>query len=248
MEKIDKLSKKENFETILSNDFRSILLKELGVLDTATSFMYLFVKFGVPTFSNKDEYKILYDYRFKHEDLIISIHASYRNHVMFSLSIPSKRFNEWRKKRTTFFSNLYKKYKKEVYMPYSILPYARPDGLSEIQHKNNWKLIDVESELFFSKKDNLYIEQQFKSKNPNKKLFEMLSPFEDKLCSDFRKKLTKSELNELNNFVPKIKDIVGLKKQCFDIINDLKKGVYVRDVAINILGYEGENNEIKSFD
>ena len=45
MEKIDKLSKKENFETILSNDFRSILLKELGVLDTATSFMYLFVKY-----------------------------------------------------------------------------------------------------------------------------------------------------------------------------------------------------------
>lgn len=69
-------------------------------------------------------------------------------------------------------------------------------------------------------------------------------PFEHKLCEDFRAKLTKEEIEEVNCFVPKIENITGLKEQCMVIINEMKKGVYLRDVSINIRGYESETNII----
>ena len=75
----------------------------------------------------------------------------------------------------------------------------------------------------------------------------MLRPFASKLCHDFRAKLTKKELDEVNAFVPNIDNIIGLKEQCMFIINEIKKGVYVRDVAINILGYQIDKNIITDY-
>ena len=43
---------------ILTNDFRKMVEEKLGKLNTPESFMYLFRRFGAPTYSNSDEYKI----------------------------------------------------------------------------------------------------------------------------------------------------------------------------------------------
>lgn len=248
MEKISKLYSGKKYENILTESFRKLMAKQLGKLDTATSFMYLYRRFGEPTFNNTDEYKTLYDYRLTHEDLLVTIHASYHEHVYFSLHIPQKRYSEWRKNRKAFWKTLYKKYGNEVFMPYAMLPYDGTEGLTKTQNNKNWKLIDLASETFFSKEDGKYIEEQFKSKNPDRKLFEMLQPFESKLCKDFRAKLTKKELNGVNAFMPQIEDITGLKKQCMAIASEFKRGFYVRDVAINILGYESETNIISKYE
>jgi hypothetical protein len=63
---------------------RNYVEKRLGELDTATSFMYLFLRFGAPNHTNKDEYKILYSYDLRCEDLIFSIHASHHDCVYFN--------------------------------------------------------------------------------------------------------------------------------------------------------------------
>ena len=248
MQKVTKLNLKGKYNSVLTNDFRELITEQVGELDTATSFMYLYRRFGEPTFTNKDEYKILYDYRFKHEDLLVTAHASYHEFVYFSLHIPQKRLAKWHKNRTDFWKKLYKKYGNEVFMPYAMLPYGGTNGLTKAQNKKNWKLIDAASETFFSKEDGNYIEEQFKSKKPESKMYTMLRPFESKLCTDFRAKLTKKELDEINSFGPKIESIDGLKEQCMLIANEFKRGFYVRDVAINIRGYESETNIITEYE
>lgn len=131
----ENLGKKGNYNSILTESLRQLVGEQLGELDTATSFMYLYRRFGEPTFNSNDEYKILYDYRFKFEDLLITINASYREFVYFSLHILEKRFTEWSKNRTKFWKQLYKKYENEIFMPYSMLPYGGTDGLTKAQNK-----------------------------------------------------------------------------------------------------------------
>ncbi len=241
----ENLGEKGKYNSILTEGLRELVKEQIGQLDTATSFMYLYRRFGEPTFNSDDEYKILYDYRFKHEDILVTIHASYHEFVYFSLHVPQKRFNEWSRKRNVFWKELYKKYKDTPFMPYSMLPWGgKTQGLTKAQHKKNWKLLDKASETFFSKEEGIFIEEQLKSKEPDHKAYEMLRPFESKLCKDFRAKLTKEELDEVNGFVPNIDGIKGLKEQCMYIVNEVKKGVYLRDVTINILGYESKTNII----
>ncbi len=246
MEKITKDIKGE-YSNTLTDSFRELVADQIGKLDTATSFMYLYRRFEEPTLTNKDEYKILYEYIFKHEDIIVTIHASYHEHVMFSLNIPKKRLDEWFEKRTEFFKQLYEKYSDIPFMPYAQLPFGGDGWLAKEQHEKNWDLINKSSEKFFSKEDSDYIEKEIQSQKPNVKVWEMLRPFESKLCKDFRAKLTKEELEEVNSFMPKIENISGLKEQCMFVINELKKGCYVRDVAINILGYESKTNVVSEY-
>lgn len=244
MEKITKLTLKGKYNDRLTQNFRELVSEQIGKLDTATSFMYLYRRFGEPTFTNKDEYKILYDYRFKHEDILVTVHASYYECVYFSLFVPQKRIASWQKNRNKFFRRLYKKYNDIPFMPFAYLPYKKALELTEAEHQKNWDLIYAAMKTNFSKKDFDYIRKQFISVKPDVEVFKMLMPLESKLCTEFRAKLTAAEIEELNNFLPKIKDIAGLEKQCMCVINELKRGFYVRDVAINICGYEGESNVI----
>lgn len=246
MEKLNKV--KGKYSSMLTTSFRDLASAMIGELDTATSFMYLFRRFGAPTYDYSEDGNLLYKYVLKHEDLIISITASYHKFVYFNLHVPEKRYSECIKYNKEFYQGLYRKYGHEIFMPYAVLPWGGTFGLTKSQHTKNWKLINTAHESFFSKEDQVYIENQLKTDTPDPSFFEMLNPFEQKLCQDFRAKLTESELDELNDFMPKIGRITGLAQQCADILNEFRKGVYVRDVAINILGYESENNIINDFE
>lgn len=249
MIKVKTFNTKIKYNNSLTEAFRDMVAKRIGKLDTANSFMYLYRRFEEPCFTNKDEYKILYDYRFKHEDLLISVHASYYEFVNFSLHVPQKRFQAWINKRKSFWKDLYKKYHGEPFMPYSMIPWQGLEGLTKEESKKNLKLIDIAAEAYFSKEDNQFLEDNLNGSDNDilRKCFEMLRPFEQKLCKEFRSKLTKQEVKGINNWQPKIEDIEGLKKQCLSVIDDFKTGCYVRDVAINILGYESKTNVIKKY-
>jgi hypothetical protein len=69
---------------------REYVGKKLGKLDAAASFMYLFLRFGVPDITNKDDDEILYLYDFRYDDLIFSIHASSRDRVYFNFNFAKK--------------------------------------------------------------------------------------------------------------------------------------------------------------
>lgn len=208
--------------------------------------MYLYRRFGDPNMNYNDDNKILYEYRFKHEDLLLIIHASYHKYVYFSIYIPKPRIKKWQNNRILFFKELYKKYKKGVFMPYRSLFFGIP--LTKNQIQKNWRLFFNEVENSLSKEECLYIESQLQSENADIKVFEMLEPIEEKLYENFISQLTESELLELNKNIPLLEDIENLKEQCEFIINEFLKGVYIRDVPINIKGYESEINEITNYD
>lgn len=249
MEKIKNKTPRFKSASILNDEFRSLVDSKLGELDTANSFMYLYRRFGEPFMNNNDDNKILYEYRFKHEDLVLIIHASYHKYVYFSLSIPKSRLNKWQKDKTVFLKELYRKYKNNVFMPFGSLFYGIPlTILTKNQFQKNWNLFFKEVENSLSKEDCEYIYTQFQSENPNRQSFKMLEPIEKQLYKNFISNLTESERLELNKNIPLLEDIENLKEQCEFLINEFLKGVYIRDVPINIKGYESETNKIEYYE
>lgn len=254
LQKITNLNGKQSYESRFTTAFRELVEKELGTLDVATVFMYLFRRFEMPTFTNKDEYKILFDYRFKFEDLIISVHGSYYEHVNFSLHLPNKRYKEWVKGERKFAQELFDKNNDIPFIPYQIVSWSRNNGLSKEQKKLQSKLIDERFKKYFPKKHQLEINALIKTANaftdknvPNvaaSEVYKRLEPFYKRMNKEFLKRLTKEEKKRLYEGFKYLSNVPNLQEQCIAIVNDFKKGLYIRDVQINIKGYEETNNVI----
>ena len=244
---------KGKWNDILTNEFRELVEKKLGKIDTATSFMYMFRRFGVPSFDNKDEYKILYDYRFLFRDIFVTVHASYHEHVYLSLSVKSSHLKRFFAERKSFLKRISKQSMDRhiAFMPYQHLWYGFHDVLTKRQYEKNWEIIDREGKIFFSKEDIKLIDDSLSKdkecRGNAQEAFKMLRPFEKYLCNKFRRTLSQKDRSKLNKSFPSLSDVPELRKQALEFIQELKKGIYVRDVEINILGYATENNKISKY-
>lgn len=80
---------------------RDIAKKIWGDLKVADSFLYLYRRFGCPTFDTNDEYKISYDYRFIYKGLYFCVTGTTPDFVYLDCYYPSKYFllqrNRYRK-------------------------------------------------------------------------------------------------------------------------------------------------------
>lgn len=246
MEKVKKL--KGNFSDVLVNDFRKLVKEKLGILSTPESFMYMYRRFGVPTYDNKDEYKILYDYNIQHGDIGISVHASYHEFVYFDLFVPKHYFVEFYKNRIKLMKRLIKEsLKRDMFFSAYEIIFNKPKYITNKQHEKNWKLIDAEAQLYFSKEDYAYIDSLWGKENNEKKFFDLLWEFSKHLCSKYRESLNNKDREELRHWQPLLTDLPEIRKKALLIINEFKKGVYVRDCPINIKGYESDKNKISYF-
>ncbi len=229
------------------NSIRDLGESILGKLDTAISFMYLFRRFGMPEQTNRDEYKILYCYEFKYKDMLFSVHASYYEHVYFNALMPkhyeSERIKEYRK----ITAKLAKDSLREgvVYMPYSI-PYFN-NFSKPIQAKIN-KLYDDKAKEYFSEEDYQFLcDYKFSDELfANTPYYDKIEPFNKELCKIFRAYISGEQLKLFKEDV--ISNYPDLESQCKEFFNELLRGYYVRDVPINIRGYENENNVIELFE
>jgi hypothetical protein len=233
---------------ILTNDFRKMVEEKLGKLNTPESFMYLFRRFGTPTYSNHDEYKILYDYRLQYEDISICVHASYHEHVYFDLFVPKHYFKEFFKVRELFFKRLMKESlnRHVAYSAFDVV-YTRPKGITNRQNEKNWLLIDAAAQKYFNKEDYEYIDSLWGKETNDEKFHKMLWEFSTYLCHEFRKSLSKKDLKEFGHHWPLLTDVPEVRKTALKAIQEFKKGAYIRDVPINILGYESDTNKISYF-
>lgn len=229
------------------NSIRDLGKSILGELDTSTSFMYLFRRFGMPEQTNSDEYKILYCYEFKYKDMLFSVHASYYEHVYFNALMPkhyeTERIKEYRK----ITSKLAKDSLSEgvIYMPYST-PYF--NNFSEsIQTKIN-KLYNDKAKEYFSEDDYKFLcDYKFSDELfANTPYHDKIEPFNKELCKIFRAYINEDQLKLFKEDT--ISNYPDLEIQCKEFFNELLRGYYVRDVPINIRGYENENNVIKLFE
>lgn len=243
---IIKLSRKKTFSELAeipTSSFREIGENILGKLDTATSFMYLFRRFGTPTFTNSDEYKILYEYRLKYKEIMVAVHASYNEFVYFNAWMPKKyeteRIEEYHRQVLRIVTESNKN--GICYMPYTVLnPKTFPEHLIE-EHN---KIYDAEARKYFSPEDYDFLnnfqcaEGDLVAYQP---YYNKIEPFRRMLCEKFRSALSEEEL-KMYTEGSHINKYPNIKQQVEEFFIELLQGIYVRDVAINIRGYEGKDN------
>lgn len=231
------------------NSIRELGKEILGELDTATSFMYLFRRFGVPHQSTADEYKILYSYDLKYKDMFLSIHASYYKHVYFNAIMPKKIWQnhakEWKKKTNKLALESLKK--GICYMPYASM-FATHDYFSEKLRNKIFSSIEEKAKSYFSTEDYKFL-CDWEHKDglyENQPYYDKVNPFYKSLCKEFRASLTEEELSLFSE--DRIENYPELYQQCKEFFQELLRGYYVRDVAINIRGYESEENKMTEYE
>lgn len=245
---IIKLSRKKTFSEsaeIPVSSFREIGQNILGKLDTANSFMYLFRRFGTPTFTNADEYKILYEYRLKYKEIMVGIHASYHEFVYFNAWMPkeyeTKRVEEYKAHALKIATESIKK--GVCYMPYVM---TQVNILSEELVGEQNKLFDAEARNYFSPEDYDFL-ANFKCADYDLEAYrpyhQKIEPFRLMLCEKFRATLSEEDLQMYNNGWH-INHYPDIKQQVEEFFTELLQGFYVRDVAINIRGYESKENVV----
>lgn len=246
IEKVKKFPR--NLNDILTNPFRDLVKEKLGVLNTPESFMYLFRRFGTPNYSNNDEYKILYDYILKYEDVYISIHASYHEHVYCDLFFPKHYLKDFMKARKELLKRLYiESLKHDVpYSPYQAV-FQKPQELTKKQNDHNWNLINTEAHKYFSEEDYAYVDEHWGKKDLPAKVEQMIYDFSRHVHTVFVNSLSKVDKKAFLHYWPTMSDVPEIRKKALKFIQELKKGAYVRDVPINIKGYESEENKISYF-
>jgi hypothetical protein len=230
---------------LFTEPFRELGKSILGKLDTANSFMYLFRRFESPLYTNKDEYKQLYQYCFEFGDLVISVHASYYEHVYFNVYVPISYRKDFFKKRNAFIQNLVKEQIKKRIIPsvsFTLLDHRLKEYLTESQYKKLWVLIDEKAKAFFSPEDYQIFDNHTGSLSDE--LFKKWRPFDEFIHQEFWKSLSDDQKAQYSAHHPNLASVPELKAQFELFFHELKRGFYIRDVAINILGYESEQNVI----
>lgn len=245
---IIKLSRKKTFSELAEipvSSFREIGQTILDKLDTANSFMYLFRRFGTPTFTNSDEYKILYEYRLKYKEIMVAIHASYYEHVYFNAWMPKKyeteRVEEYKAHAIQIATESVKK--GICYMPYTS---TSVDIFPEELVAEHNKIFDAEARKHFSPEDYDFLDNFQCADNDLEGFqpyYQKMEPFRRMLCEKFRATLSEEDLQMYNNgwYINHYPDI---KQQVEEFFTELLQGLYVRDVAINIRGYESKENVV----
>jgi hypothetical protein len=252
---------KEKLNNHLTESFRDLAQTELGELDTAASFMYLYNRFGKPNLDHVDEYKILYEYRFLYKDLFVTIRASGHSHVLFGLLVRSSVIKPLQQTRTDYFINIGKRVldKGIVYYPYLFYENKLPAKYRGFARKNSRAIEKALNEYWKTKTDgemcelNKLWEIVEKSKDPKTK-HEASSKIWDGYRKPFFAGLVDKFIAELSEYeywqfyggghIYELSNFPEIEKQCKEFLNELKIASWIRDVPINIKGYESETNEI----
>lgn len=223
----------ENKTDNFTKTFRNLVAERIGQLDAAHSFMYLFNRFGIPNETTKDDYKIVYAYNFSCGDCIISIHASYRNHVYFNFFAPKKIWDDYE----IFFSQ----------------------KIAHIQKRLNnagIPFVDYWGDFYFNQtkaaRKNIKIIKAFLTKEEKYSMYvlddESISEkkrdeITKRLIAITRKHLTEEELNFVNPKVflslesPRLDLFPEIKNAAHFFIDEMLKPISVRDVQYNIKEY-----------
>lgn len=247
MRTVKKVKNVEDYTDRLTEEFRELGESTLGKLDTALSFMYLFRRFGMPLYTNKDDYKVLYVYHLKHKELYVSIHASYYEYVYFNLRVPKKYVEPIHKARRKYYRRIATEALEKgiCNMPYAMM-FNCFDGLTKEQIILQKQLINKEVEKFFPPEDIIQLEKWFNNQEGSgAEARKLLEPFEKMLHHKFRDNLAPEDKAILYDHKLTFEEIPELKEQVLSFFEDMKKGVYVRDVCFNLVGYESATNVIK---
>jgi hypothetical protein len=248
-------------DSCLTASFRKLAERELGELDTAASFMYLYNRFGSPTEDHRDDYKILYDYTLLYKDICVTIHSSGHSYTFFNMFVSSSVTGPFREAlRNDLMGAGYRLFEQGIiFHPYFFFDLEEVgEGHEEFCRKNEKALqkawdeymkAKTEEELQEYKRLLRAVKKDDDSEKRTEAKYKIYTyykyPFLDSLVDKFQAALTEEELDRFYGDPPcKLSDFPEIGKQCKEFLDDLKTASYIRDIPINIKGYESETNEI----
>lgn len=121
---------------------REVAKKIWGDLKVAESFLYLYSRFGTPTYDTNDEYKISYEYNFKYKGLCFSLCGTTPDFVYLDCYMPNKYFLLQRVRYRKDVRELFDRAVKDSILVY---PWASNDDLmpSLTKHQYPWLAITM---------------------------------------------------------------------------------------------------------
>lgn len=225
---------------------RDIAKEKLGDLKISESFLYLYLRFGAPTYDTKDEYKISYDYLLKYKGLVFSICGTTPEFVYLDCYIPRKYYLLNEKRFNNDVRHVFEKaYKEDVLCyPWACSFSQIRDCLSEKQQRRYDERLLAEVENMLSEKEREYlnsfdgkkkaevsIEDQYRISN-------MLQPVWQRLSDNFREWAREDDgIKSLFYTRPGLRYLPEVKEILEEFCNELLKPVHVRDCDINIQGW-----------
>jgi hypothetical protein len=223
-----------------TNAMREYVKEKLGKLDTATSFMYLFLRFGAPDYTTDDEPKVLYSYSWlRCDDLIFSIHASYHEFVYFSFCFPVEHGQGWWEQRQKTLKRILRE---SVKRGIPIQDFWHQKLLTKKDREKNGRIFNeyAKKHLPEGAYERLCEPCEKWSEADTKSYCDL----QDTVHEDFLKSLKSNDREEFSKYEITLEDMPNVKAMLDKMIVELRTGYWVRDVPINILGYESKDNEI----
>jgi hypothetical protein len=245
----------------LTASFRELAERELGELDTATSFMYLYNRFGRPDADHRDDYKILYDYILLYKDIGVTIHSSGHSNTYFNLFVSSSVTGPFKKAlRKDLIGTGYRLLEQGIVFRPSFFFRIEEvgEGHEEFCRKNKEALQKAWNEYMRARtaeeKREFRRLRKASEKTENCQILTEIElkisrdykdPFFESLVNKFKAALTEEERDRFYSDPPgNLSDFPEIEKQCKEFLDGLKTASYIRDIPINIKGYESETNEI----
>lgn len=222
---------------------RDIAQKIWGELKVSDSFLYLYRRFGSPTFDTNDEYKISYDYRFFYKGLYFSICGTTPDFVYLDCFFPRK-YSELQRNR-------YRKDVREVFekaLKNNILCWPWACGYSQIADsltKNQLKAynakFDKEAHLYFSEEDYNWLDSKQQEKldgEDAERCMNLMDGFYKHLQKIFKKWAgNNKKIKNLFWAHPDLRYLPEVEKIIKNFCKEMLKPMAIRDCNINIKGW-----------
>lgn len=221
---------------------RDIAKKIWGDLKVADSFLYLYQRFGCPTFDTNDEYKISYDYRFMYKGLYFCVTGTTPDFVYLDCYYPNKYFLLQRRRYRKDVRAIFEAAAKDGVLTYPWASYDDVmDSLTKSQQKQATKMFLEEVVTCLGEDNSHFLDglTEESSEEDKKKGYELHVRLWKYLADKFWKWVDDNEsikgmfLGKPDfRYLPEIEQIVT------DFCNEMLQTKPIRDCDINIQGWK----------
>ena len=219
---------------------REIAKEIFGDLKVADSFLYLYRRFGKPSYDTKDEYKISYSYLFRYKGLYFDIFGTTPDDVYVDCFIPNKLAREgWKRFRAKEKPIVEKALAEGVlYFPTC---YYDATGLEKNLHKKWSELDDRKFEEMFGKE----VLQKLNEKPFSELAKDVQLEYAQKYIRPFCKKMSdhfyewaKTNAPELYQRNILLQNLPEVRETIISFCKKMLETETIRDCEINIKGWQ----------
>ena len=222
---------------------REIAQKIWGELKVTDSFLYLYRRFGTPSYDTNDEYKITYDYRFWYQGLYFCICGTTPDFVYLDCYFSNKFFLLQRNRYREDVRSVFEKALRENVLcwPWACGFSQISDSLTKSQLKAYNAKFDEEARMFFNEEDYNWLNSKQKEELNDEdatKCMNLMDGFYKHLQGKFKKWAGNDRtIKTLFWSNPDLRYLPEVERIVKDFCREMLKPIPIRDCDINIKGW-----------